>query len=419
MIYPVQRRHLASLMFVMLFLPALVRAGDWPQLLGPTRNGQAIGETLPDHFPDNFTAKLSYSLGAGYAGPAIVGEQIVVFHRIDDHERVEVLSAKTAQPLWHVDFPAEYQGGYNPDTGPRCVPLVHGDRVYVFGASGRLHCVDLTKGKPVWSRSLAEDYKAPEGYFGAGSTPILAGDKVLVILGGRSGAGIIAVEAATGKTAWTATDEQVSYGSPTTADLHGRTHWLMLTRLNLLSIDPANGKVLFSHPFGARGLTVTGTTPIAFDDYIFLSASYSIGAEMLHVKDDGNLESVWQSDNVLSSQYASSVYHDGFLYGTHGREDVGRAELRCVDAKTGKVRWRKADCGVAHLILAGDRLLMVEVQTGNVVLLAANSERYTELDRKKVSDDTLRALPALANGVLYLRTTAGESNGQLLGLPLN
>jgi outer membrane protein assembly factor BamB len=416
--HPVQRRHVASL-FVMLLAPAFVQAGDWPQLLGPTRNGQAIGETLPDHLPDHFTAKLSYSLGAGYAGPAIVGDQIVVFHRIDDHERVEVLSAKTGEPVWHVDFPADYQGGYNPDTGPRCVPLIHGDRAYVFGASGRLHCVDLAKGKPVWSRSLAEDYQAPEGYFGAGSTPILANDKVLVTLGGRAGAGIVAVEAATGKTAWTATDEQVSYASPTSAQLHGKPHWLMLTRFNLLSINPANGKVLFLHPFGARGLTVTGTTPIVFDDYVFLSASYNIGAEMLHVNDDGAVESVWQSDNVLSSQYASSVQHKGFLYGTHGREDVGRAELRCVEAKTGKVRWSKPDCGVAHLILAGDRMLMVEVQSGNVVLLAANSERYEELDREKVSSDTLRALPALANGVLYLRTTQGDSGGQLLGLPLN
>jgi outer membrane protein assembly factor BamB len=419
MIHPVERRRVASLMLVMLLAPTFVRAGDWPQLLGPTRNGQAIGESLPDHFPDNFTAKLSYSLGAGYAGPAVAGEQIVVFHRIDDLERVEVLSAKTGQPLWHVDFPAEYQGGYNPDTGPRCVPLVHGGRAFVFGASGRLHCVDLAQGKPVWSRSLGEDYRAPEGYFGAGSTPILAENKVLVTLGGRSGAGIVAVDAATGENAWKATDEQVSYGSPTTAELHGQPYWLMLTRLNLLAINPHNGKVLFSHPFGDRGLSVTGTTPIVFDDYIFLSASYNIGAELLHLKANGDVESVWKSDDVLSSQYTSSVYRDGFLYGTHGREDVGRAELRCVDAKTGKVRWHKPDCGVAHVILAGDRILMVEVQTGNVVLLAANSERYEELDRKKVTSDPLRALPALAHGVLYVRTTHGDSGGQLLGFPLN
>src|SRR5262249_2210860 len=150
-------------------------------------------------------------------------------------------------------------------TGPRCTPLLHDNRAYVFGASGRLHCVDLAKGETVWSRSLAQDYQAPDGYFGAGSTPILADKKLIVILGGRAGAGTVAVDVDSGKTAWTATDEQVSYASPTTAELHGKQHWLMLTRFNLLSIDPSNGHTLFSHPFGKRGLTVTGTTPIVCD----------------------------------------------------------------------------------------------------------------------------------------------------------
>jgi outer membrane protein assembly factor BamB len=372
---------------------------------------------LPDRLPDNVTAKLSYPLGSGYAGPAVVGTQVIVFHRVGDVERVEALETTTGQSQWQADFPADYAGGYNPDSGPRCVPLVHDGRVFAFGASGRLHAVNLADGRHIWSRALAQDYEAPEGYFGAGSTPIVAGDKVLVNVGGRSGAGIVALDLESGETRWTSTDERVSYASPTSAMLHGEPHYLFLTRMNLVSIDAANGETRFAYPFGKSGLTVTATTPLVFDNRIFLSASYNIGAELLDVAADGKMRRLWSGDNVLSSQYTTAVYSDGYLYGTHGREDSSQlAELRCVDAQSGKVLWKQPGVGVAHLIQAGDKLLVVQVQTGELLLVRAQSTGYQELGRVKISDDALRALPALSGGVLYLRTNSdATSRGRLLG----
>jgi outer membrane protein assembly factor BamB len=349
-----------------------------------------------------------------------VGTQVIVFHRIDDVERVEAVETTSGRSLWRADFPAEYAGGYNPDTGPRCVPLVHDGRVYVFGASGRLHCVNLAEGKKIWSRTLAQDYQAPEGYFGAGSTPIVADDKVLINVGGRSGAGIVALSLDSGETRWTATDERVSYASPTSATIQGALHFLFLTRMNLVSIDPADGAMRFVHPFGKSGLTVTATTPLVFNNNIFLSASYNIGAEVLEVAPDGQTRSLWSGDDVLSSQYTTAVYSEGCLYGTHGREDSSQlAELRCVDAQSGKVNWKRPQVGVAHLIQAGDKLLVVQIQTGELVLVRAQPTKYEELGRAKISDDTVRALPALSDGVLYVRTNADSgTGGRLLGFPL-
>src|SRR5207248_89064 len=171
--------------FVLLIAGQVSLAGDWPQILGPHRNGHADGETLLESWPSGGPAVLwKYRLGAGYAGPAIVGDRVIVFHRVGNEERVECLTASSGQSRWKTDFPASYRPGINPDAGPRCVPLVAAESVYVFGAAGDLHALDLETGNKRWTRPLYADYHGDEGYFGAGSTPILVGGKLLVNVGG-------------------------------------------------------------------------------------------------------------------------------------------------------------------------------------------------------------------------------------------
>jgi len=118
-------------------------------------------------------------------------------------------------------------------------------------------------------------------------------------------------------------------------------------------------------------------------------------------------EDVWASDDVLSSQYNTPICHLGHLYGIHGREDVGVAELRCVEARTGEVKWKVADFGVAHLILADHRLLVLKVD-GTLLLVEPDARRFTKLAEAQVSSHTTRALPALSAGRFYFRDNSGE-----------
>jgi hypothetical protein len=126
--------------------------------------------------------------------------------------------------------------------------------------------------------------------------------------------------------------------------------------------------------------------------------------------DGGSAKEIWANDESLTSQYSTPVEHKGFLYGTHGREDVGVAELRCVDAATGKVRWSKSGYGVANVILAGDKLLIIGVG-GRLALANANPAKYEELSSHELVSDVSRALPALSNGRLYVRS--GSKGGKL------
>ena len=411
MIGQLLRQTLLSL--VLCGLPPLVAAtagaSDWPQILGPERSGRAASEKLSATWPASGPhQQWSYRLGSGYAGPAVVGERVIVFHRVGGSELVEALHATSGTSLWKTGFDATFRPTYNPDDGPRCVPLVADGKVYVFGAAGDLRCVSLAKGDKIWERSLYADYAGEEGYFGAGSTPIVVGGKLLVNVGGR-GAGIVALDPANGKTIWRASDEGASYSSPTAVKVGGNQQAIFITRYNCVLADPVAGTVKTLFPFGKRGPTVNAATPLVLEGRLFVTSSYGVGAHCA-VFDAAATKSLWANDDTLSSQYATPVEHNGFLYGTHGREDVGVAELRCVEAATGKVRWSKAGYGVANLILADDQLLIVGVR-GRLALAKANPAKYEELASHELAQEASRALPALASGRLYVRT--GSGGGEL------
>ncbi|MEX2175490.1 MAG: PQQ-binding-like beta-propeller repeat protein [Pirellulaceae bacterium] len=388
-----------------LLLAGVLSASDWPQILGPQRSGQAEGETLAANWTSAGPKKLwTYKLGSGYAGPAIAAGKVVVFHRVAGRELVEALDPASGKRLWSAGFEATYRPGIDPDNGPRAVPLIAGKRVFVFGAAGDLRAVSLADGQPLWERHLYADYEGDEGYFGAASTPILIGERLLVNVGGP-GAGIVAVDPATGKTLWQASDEGASYSSPTAVTLGGKEQAIFITRMNCVLADPATGKVLALFPFGRRGPTVNGATPLVFGDKLFVTSSYGVGAQYATLGPAGAKE-IWANDDAMSSQYSTPVEHQGFLYGTHGREDQGVAELRSIEAATGKVRWRQTDYGVAHVILAGDKLLLVGVG-GRLALARASPAKYEELARFPLGNDPARAIPALSDGRLFVRTGSG------------
>jgi outer membrane protein assembly factor BamB len=255
-----------------------------------------------------------------------------------------------------------------------------------------------------------------EGYFGAGSTPIVVGGKLLVNVGGRDDAGLVAFSLADGQTLWKGTQERASYASPTTASVGGKTLAIFVTRLNTVAVDPADGSVRFGFPFGQRGPTVNAATPLIFGNSLFVTANYGVGARLVRIDPDGFHE-LWSRDDVLSSQYPTPIYHKGFLYGIHGREDLGVAELRCIEVATGTVRWSVPDFGMAHLIAAEDKLL-VQTVDGRLLLAHASPDRFQALAEATVSRAVTRALPALANGLLYVRENDG-SQGRLKCLDLS
>ncbi len=391
----------------------VTRAGDWPQILGPSRNGIAQKESIASSWSGGKPkAVWEKEVGQGFAGVSVVNGVAVLFHRVGNEEIAEGLNAKTGEKLWRVASPTEYQPSYNPDAGPRAAPVIFDGHVYLYGARGNLSCVQLADGKKVWQRDTYADFssKRPsrgepaEGYFGFASSPIVEGDKLLLNVGGSSkNAGIVAFDRKTGKTLWTATDERASYSSPAATTIDGQRHVVFATRLKVVSIDPANGRVLFEFPFGELGPSATGASPVILDNSVFITGSYRFGAVLARAGRSGALE-VWRSDDILSSQYTTSIVYNKMLFGVHGRQDAAAAELRCVNPITRQVIWKKSGFGYATMILADDKLLIMKTD-GELVLAAADTKQYRELARANLFGNrvTTRALPSLSNGLFYVR----------------
>jgi outer membrane protein assembly factor BamB len=379
-------------------------AGNWPQILGPHRNGVAADdEKLADRWPDSGPKVLwEREAGNGFAGVAVAEGKAVLFHRVGDEEVVACFDAAGGKPAWKASFATAFRSEYSSDHGPRCVPLIHKGRIFVYGAGGDLHCLALTDGKKLWSRATFKDFAAPTGYFGAGSSPLVVGDKLLVNVGGdRQGAGIVAFSLDKGETLWKATSNQASYSSPIAVTLGGVQQAIFVTRLQTLAINPDSGKVLWTMRFGATGPTVNAASPLVIDGHLFLSASYNIGAVYAKLTATGP-EVVWKNDDVMSSQYTTCVAKDGSLYGIDGREDIGEAQLRCIDPKAGKIVWSKDGLGKGTLILADGKLL-IQTTAGRLHLAEASPKGYRELANAEVSGPKTFALPALAGGRLYVR----------------
>lgn len=389
------------LIFVLAFGPGGLRAGDWPQFLGPTRDGVYAGKDLAPQWSASGPRVLwKREAGQGFANPIVAGGTVILFHRVDGRDVVDALGADDGRELWTSSYPTDYRDDFGFDEGPRASPAAAGGRVYTFGAQGILQCLGLGSGSRIWQVDTRSQFRPRKGFFGAACSPLVRDGAVFVHVGAQ-GAGVVAFDADTGRTLWKATDDEAGYSSPVHASIGGRPWIVSFTRNGVVSIDPANGRVGFRVRWRSRSrASVNAAAPLIVGDRIFVSASYSTGALLLDAAGEAP-EKIWTSNDALSNHYATSVYRDGYLYGFHGRQEYGPS-LRCVEWKTGRVKWNRDGLGAGTVTLAGDRLLVL-TERGELILAAADPEGFRVVSRAKFLEGTVRAYPALARGRLYAR----------------
>lgn len=383
-------------------VPYSLSAGDWPQILGPERNGIAVDEKLADSWPKSGPKQLwEAPVGSAYGGVAVAGNTVIVFDRREENETVTALAADSGEQLWTQGYPSTYRPQIEDSNGPRCVPVIQDGRVFNFGAEGVLAAWDFKTGKPLWTRKTHADFSPPDAYFGVGSTPVVDGKRILVNVGGRSKAGVVAFDTATGKTLWSSTNDAASYSSPIVMTRDDTRHALVLTRFHLVSLDPATGKERFRTAFGQRGPTVNAANPVMIGDEVLLTASYGIGSKLVRVGKD-SAQTTWEDDPILSSQYTTPIIDNGLVYGVDGRQDGGSVALKCFDPEKRETLWTKPLTNYATLI-AADGKLLVQQTDGLLRLVRLDGTQYDELATAALFSSQTRPLPALANGRYYLR----------------
>lgn len=418
-VYPAMLLNPALLMVLLtLVLVCCDRAmGDWPGLLGANRDGYASAKTtsIADHSKAPVNLKWELDAGQGYAGAAIAEERVVMFFRDGANDIVQAVSLDQGAPVWKATFPATYKQGIDADTGPRCVPLISQGKVLAYSAAGTLHCLDFKDGRKLWSRELRKEYGADDGYFGAGSTPLVVDNLAIVNVGGRKKAGIVAVSLEDGKTLWQSTDADASYASP----ILWRKQVVVPTRLVTYGLNPRDGSVLWQFPFGQRGPTVNAATPVVTDENnLFMTSSYGIGFVITKSKDDA-VEIGLKGDSI-SSQYASPIAVGDLVFGSDGREDAIGSSYVCVDSRTGKTVWSELGIPISHTIGIRSEgqinketgvvnLLLVGI-SGKLVYLPATNRGYKPAWSTQLPDGKYRALPALSKNLLVVRTSGGSNS---------
>lgn len=395
-------------------------AQDWPQLLGPTRDGHAgEGATLPAKLDGSLTPVWSVDCGQGYSGVAIASGRVIVFDRVASDERVRCLDLNDGKELWQQKLEATYRGGVDPasDVGPRAVPTIVGDRVVVYGAAGSLSCLQFQDGKVLWTRALRKELDAESGYFGAGSTPLIVNDAIIVDVGSKRKAGVVAVDLASGQERWSGFPGESSYASPirlSKGTFRGTQAILVPTRLKSYGIDASNGQLLFEFPFGMRGPTVNAATPIELEgNQVFLTASYGIGAHLMKLEGNSPQAVYAEDSSLVASQYATPLFIQGRMLASDGREDMGTTSLKSFDPITRKLYWEESGTAICHLIGVNKQVIAVGID-GSLMVLGVETDRFEKQHEGKLPAGLFRGLPALSRGTLVVRDSSHANSQRIM-----
>lgn len=387
--------------------PSGVEGADWPQFLGPGRDGRTT-ETIAAKLPADGPRRVwTASVGEGFSSPVVSGDRVFLFHRQGEEEVLACYRAGDGTVLWRSAAPATYRDDFGFEAGPRSTPTVVSNRVVTFGADGRLAAVAVDSGKTVWSVDVKKAYGAEKGFFGFACSPLVEGGVVIVQVGGEKGGGIVGVELETGRERWRATEDEASYSAPiAVTESDGSRVAYCYTRKGLVALNPKDGKVAFE--FGwrpAMSASVNAASPVwVGPGLVFVTTSYGRGGAMVRTRDGRGAragEVDWANDGTLSSHFPTPVLADGRLYGFHGRQETG-GRLRCVEAKTGRVHWEYDTPGMGSVVVAG-REGVVLWENGELMVFPLGTERFAARVRAQAGGTGIRAMPAISGGRLYLR----------------
>jgi outer membrane protein assembly factor BamB len=370
--------------------------GDWPSFRGPQRDGVSTVTGLRSPWPEEgLQPRWSIPLGEGYASVSAAQDRLFTMFAAGEDEYLVSLDAAEGGLLWKLPLGKKVETEFG--NGPRSTPAVTAGTVYAVGSDLILRAVATEDGKPRWQVDLGERFGAQPPRWGFATSPLVDGDLVLVEAGGGEGKGVVALDAASGETRWTALTSSTSYGSPIAATIGGVRQYIVAPSASRLLVGlDREGQTLWSYEWAGGTMAMP---VLVGEDQVFVSASEDVGGALVRIRrgEDGafTAEEVWRN-REMKNHFSSSLVYDGHIYGFDG------ASLKCIDATSGERRWVKRGFGKGSLI-AADGHLIILTDRGRLVLARATPEAFEEAGSFQVLDGKTWTAPALAGGQLYLR----------------
>ena len=384
-----------AILFVLASM-ASAHASDWPRWRGPDANGiSAESDWKPQSLAGAVKAKWRTNLGLGVCSVSIAGKRLYTLGNMGGSDIVYCMDAETGKLIWRFPYPCPAGNFY----GPRATPTLEGGLVYTLSRKGDALCLDAETGKPKWAKDLIREFKAQPTDYGLCGSPLIVGD--LVIYNALENG--VALNKLTGEKVWGSSEGPGGYATPVPFKSQGSDRVAIFSAKGLHVVDAATGKKLQSHSWQTQ-FDGNAADPVFFDDKLFITSAWERGCALLDVS-GGSARVLWENKN-LRGHLSSPIYLDGCLYGID--DNTPNGQLRCLDAKTGDVKWAQKGM-FESMSIAGGRILALD-KKGLLVIAEASPKEYKELARAAILNSKARnwTAPVLANGFVYCRNGDGD-----------
>lgn len=386
---------------------------DWPRWRGPLGDGHVpTDERAPKTLPANFTNVWRVRIGEGLASPVVAGGRVYYFDNTDGKETLHAIDASSAKPFWSAVIDDPFTDMQGP-TGPRCTPVVDGDRVYAQSCRGELQCLSTADGRKLWSVNYVKDLDAVfvgekgnapgASRHGNNGSPLVDGPFLYACAGGTNGASVVCFDKLSGRIIWKSQNDQAGYAPPVIFTIAGIRQVVCFTAEGLIGLEVEDGKLLWRVPV-KTAFARHVTTPVMSDDIVVI-ASHQVGLLGTRIsQSSGGLsaEQAWLNKEAAMN-FSSPVVVGKYLYGLGPTKN-----LMCVEIVTGRIAWSKdgyfttsADKSHAGFIVMKDNILTL-TDDGEVILFGADAVGFRELGRTQVCGRNW-CNPAYSDGRLFVR----------------
>jgi len=370
---------------------------DWPNFRGPNHNGVSGEAGWSATWPKEGPKVLwKATLGTGFCSIAVSGGRAYSMGNVDNKDILYCFDASTGKEIWKQSYPCplfkkDHEGG------PSATPTVDGDFIYTFSKNGDALCFKAANGQIVWQKNLPKELgiKYPTWYFASSA---FVADNLIILNAGTAG---IALNKTDGKVVWQSGNGPPGYATAVPF-MMGSEKCVAFAGCNeIIGIVAATGKVLWKFPW-KTDYDINAADPIISGDTVFVSSGYNHGCALLKIEGDKATE-VWKNKN-MRNHFNSCVLWDGYLYG------FDESTLRCLDFKTGEVKWSQEGLGKGSLMIAGGKLVILS-ERGKIVIAQASPDGFKELAGAQILTGKCWTVPVLANGKIYARN---NPDGQLV-----
>ena len=371
----------------------------WTNFRGPKRDGKYDEASVSTSWPASGLRQLwKQPVGIGHASFVVADGKAYTIEQRRSQEVVAAYDINNGHEVWTQKWNAQFTDSTG--DGPRATPTWDQGRIYALGATGELRCLDANSGSVIWGKNILSDNSASNLPWAMAASPLIVDDKVIVLPGGANGKSVVAYNKNTGAPVWKVLDDPQAYVSPMLVELAGRRQIVVVSSYRVVGLAPENGALLWSYSWNTdNGINVS--QPVIVDrNRFFISSGYGKGAALVEVKGSGNsftASTIWENKN-MKNKFNPSVLHNGYVYG------LDEGILVCLDVNTGERKWKEGRYGYGQVILAGDHLIVTSDQ-GDVALVKASPDKYTEVARFTAVSGQTWNYPAIASGKLLVRNS--------------